>query len=213
MTRRHALTRWRAVPVALSAVILSGACRQDMHDAPRYEAYEKSEFFADKRSARPLVAGTVARGHVLQDTPVATGKVGGALVATSPVPVTLELVQRGRQRYDIYCAPCHGYTGSGDGIVVRRGFRPPASFHEGRVRAQPDGYIFDVITNGFGAMPDYAGVVPVMDRWAIVAYVRALQLSQGVTIADVPEDRRAALVSPPPAPPAGIVDPSTQGHQ
>ena len=204
--------------LAFAALGLLAACRQDMHDAPRYEPYEKSDFFPDQRSARPLVAGTVARGHLREDTPVATGKVGGALVATSPVPVTLALVQRGRERYEIYCTPCHGYTGGGDGIVVRRGFRPPASFHDPRLRAPPDGNFFDVITNGFGTMPDYAAQVNIADRWAVIAYVRALQISQGATIADLPPDRLAALQAAipgaaAPAPPAGIVDPATQGHR
>ena len=198
--------------VALAGLGLLGACRQDMHDAPRYEPYEKSDFFPDKRSARPLVAGTIARGHLREDTPETTGKAAGAFVATSPVPVTLALVQRGRQRYDIYCSPCHGYTGAGDGMVVRRGFRPPASFHDARLRGQPDGYFFDVITSGFGAMPAYAAEVPVADRWAVVAYVRALQISQGATLADVPADRQGALQTPP-GTPAGIVDPAQQGHR
>ena len=185
-------------------------CRQDMHDQPRYEPYEKSDFFPDKRSSRPLVAGTVARGHLNDATPETTGKVGGGFVATLPVPVTLEMVQRGRQRYDIFCSPCHGLTGRGDGMVVRRGFRAPASFHEARIRAQPDGYLFDVMTSGFGAMPDYAAQLPIADRWAVVAYIRALQLSQGATLADVPADRRRELEgasAPPSAPgaPAGEV--------
>jgi mono/diheme cytochrome c family protein len=198
---------------AAAVVLLAAGCRQDMHDAPRYEPYERSDFFADKRSSRPLVAGTIARGHLREDTPAATGKVAGGFVATSPVPVTLALVERGRQRYEIYCSPCHGYTGAGDGMVVRRGFRPPASFHDARLRGQPDGYFFDVIANGFGAMPDYAAQVPVADRWAVVAYIRALQISQGATVADVPADRRGALETPAPGVPAGIVDPSQQGHR
>ena len=200
-------------PLFIVAMVALGGCRQDMHDAPRYEPYEKSDFFPDKRSSRPLVAGTIARGHLREDTPAATGKVEGAFVATSPVPVTLALVQRGRQRYDIYCSPCHGYTGAGDGMVVRRGFRPPASFHDARLRGQPDGYFFDVMTSGFGAMPDYAAQVPIADRWAVVAYIRALQISQGATLADVPADRQGALQAPAPGTPAGILDPARQGHR
>jgi mono/diheme cytochrome c family protein len=197
----------RPVFVCVLAVVL-GACRQDMHDAPRYEPYEKSDFFADKRSARPLVAGTVARGHLKEPTPETTGKVGSGFVATLPVPVTMDLMRRGRQRYDIFCSPCHGLTGAGDGMVVQRGFRPPTSLHDPRLRAQPDGYLFDVITNGFGAMPDYAAQVPIADRWAVVAYIRALQLSSNATLADVPADRRgeldgAAAPAPQGAPAAG----------
>jgi mono/diheme cytochrome c family protein len=193
----------RAAFVCALAVAVGG-CRQDMHDAPRYEPYEKSDFFADGRSARPLVAGTVARGHLREDTPAATGKMGDLFVATAPVPVTVELLRRGQERYGIYCSPCHGLTGAGDGMVVRRGFRRPTSFHDPRLRAQPDGYIFDVVTKGFGAMPDYAAQVPVSDRWAVVAYIRALQLSQNATVADVPADRRGALdgSAAPPAEPA-----------
>jgi mono/diheme cytochrome c family protein len=192
--------------LVVALTVASAGCRQDMHDAPRYEPYERSDFFADGRSARPLVAGTVARGHLRPATPETTGKVGAAFVATVPVPVTLAMVQRGRERYDIFCSPCHGLTGRGDGMVVRRGFRPPTSFHDARLRAQPDGYLFDVMTNGFGAMPDYAAQVPIADRWAVVAYIRALQLSQGATLADVPAAERAGMdgaAAPSPPPPEG----------
>ena len=178
---------------ACALVVASAACRQDMHDAPRYEPYEKSDFFADKRSARPLVAGTVARGHLNEPTPETTGKVGTGFVATVPVPVTMDLMRRGQERYDIFCSPCHGLTGAGDGMVVQRGFRPPASLHDPRMRAQPDGYLFDAITNGFGVMPDYAAQVPIADRWAVVAYIRALQLSRNATLADVPADHRSEM--------------------
>ena len=177
-----------------------------MHDAPRYEPYERSDFFGDGRSMRPQVAGTVARGQLREDTAFFAGKSGTAFVATIPVPVTAELVQRGRQRFEIYCAPCHGAAGRGDGIVVRRGYRAPSSFHIDRLRAQPDGYFYDVITNGFGAMPDYAAQVRPADRWAIVAYMRALQLSQHAPMAGLsPETQErvrlgaGAPVAQPPA--------------
>jgi mono/diheme cytochrome c family protein len=175
------------------AGVLAAGCRQDMHDAPRYEPYEKSEFFADGRSVRPLVAGTVARGHLREDAALYTGKAGTAFVDAIPLPVDEKMMRRGRERFGIYCTPCHGRSGRGDGIVVRRGYRQPASFHEDRLRAQPDGYFFDVMTNGFGAMPDYAAQVNTRDRWAIVAYIRALQLSQNATLAEVPPDRRPDL--------------------
>jgi mono/diheme cytochrome c family protein len=192
----------RPVFVCVLAVVLVG-CRQDMHDQPKYEPYEKSEFFADQRSVRPRVAGTVARGHLNEPTPETTGKIGAAFVATVPVAVTMDLMRRGQQRYDIFCSPCHGLSGAGDGMVVLRGFRAPTSLHDPRLRAQPDGYLFDVITNGFGAMPDYAAQVAIADRWAVVAYIRALQLSRNATLADVPADRRAELDgAPPPARPA-----------
>jgi mono/diheme cytochrome c family protein len=182
-------------PPILAAVGLAAAlagCRQDMHDTPRYEALEQSAFFGDDRSARPHVEGTVARGRLDTDEVMRTGKSGGALAATLPVPVDAALLQRGRERYGIYCTPCHGLTGRGDGMVVRRGYRQARSFHEDRLRAQPVGYFFDVMTNGFGAMPDYAHV-PVRDRWAIVAYVRALQLSQHAGLDDVPPQVRPRL--------------------
>jgi mono/diheme cytochrome c family protein len=169
------------------------ACRQDMHDQPRYKPLAKSTFFDDHRSARPRVPGTVARGHLPGDPALETGKAGTAFVAAVPVRIDLPLLQRGEQRYGIYCAPCHGQVGRGDGMVVRRGYRPPPSFHIDRLRAQPAGYFFDVITAGFGAMPDYAAQISVPDRWAIVAYVRALQLSQNATVADVPAERRSEL--------------------
>ncbi|HUG53663.1 MAG TPA: cytochrome c [Vicinamibacteria bacterium] len=175
---------------------LLAACRQDMHDQPKYEPYEKSEFFADGRSVRPQVAGTVARGQLREDAVFYTGRAGGALVASIPVPVTMATLQRGRERFDIFCAPCHGQRGGGDGLVVRRGFRQPASFHLDRIRSQPDGFFYDVITNGFGAMPDYAAQVTPADRWAIVAYLRALQLSENATLADVLPERRGELDQP-----------------
>jgi mono/diheme cytochrome c family protein len=198
-------------PLFVLAMFALAGCRQDMHDAPRYEPYEKSDFFADGRSARPLVEGTVARGHLREDTPAATGRMGTAFVATAPVPVTMDLLRRGQERYGIYCTPCHGLTGGGEGMVVRRGFRRPTSLHDPRLRGQPDGYLFDVITNGFGAMPDYAAQVPVADRWAVVAYIRALQLSQNATVADVPADRRTDLDGAAAAQAAPA--PSPEGHR
>lgn len=166
-----------------------------MHDQPKYEPYEKSEFFADGRAMRPPVEGTVARGQLRDDAALFTGKDGAAFVATIPLPVDEALMRRGRERYDIFCTPCHGVRGLGNGMVVQRGYRTPASFHEERLRGQPDGYFFDVITHGFGAMPDYAAQVPVKDRWAIVAYVRALQISRNGTPADA-ERARAAAAAP-----------------
>jgi mono/diheme cytochrome c family protein len=168
-------------------------CRQDMHDQPKYVPLRQSSFFGDERSARPLVAGTVARGHLDDDTLLHTGKIGGADATMFPFAVDDRTMARGRERFDIYCSPCHGRTGQGDGMVVRRGFRRPPSFHQDRLRNAPVGQLFDVITNGFGAMPDYATLIRAEDRWAIIAYVRALQLSEHATIADVPADKRGAL--------------------
>jgi mono/diheme cytochrome c family protein len=146
------------------------------------------------------VANTVARGMLKADDHLHTGKVGGQLVNEFPMPVTAAVMARGRERYSVFCAPCHAATGDGTGMIVQRGFRQPPSYHEDRLRNAPVGYFFDVMTNGFGAMQDYASQVPVADRWAIAAYIRALQLSQQATIDDVPADRRSELDNPAPAP-------------
>lgn len=170
------------------------ACRQDMHDQPKVEPLEASAFFADGRGSRVPPEGTIARGQLVENPILATGKgADGKPVPVSPVPVTRAVLDRGRQRYDVYCSPCHDRTGAGAGMIVQRGYKKPPSFHDERLRQAADGYFFDTITNGFGVMPKYAVQVPVADRWAIVAYIRALQLSQHATIADVPETERAAL--------------------
>jgi len=178
---------------AASFLVLAAACRQDMHDQPKYVPLRQSSFFGDERSARPLVPGTVARGHLRDDTLLYTGKINGADATVFPLVADARVMARGQERFDIYCSPCHGRTGQGDGMVVRRGFRRPPSFHEDRLRNAPIGHLFDVITNGFGAMPDYATQIRAEDRWAIVAYVRALQLSEHATLADVPADKRSEL--------------------
>ncbi len=175
------------------AVLAGSACRQDMHDQPKYTPLRASTFFADGRSARPQVAGTVARNELHEDTLLYTGKIDGADASVFPFVVDEKVMARGRERYDIYCSPCHGRTGNGDGMVVRRGYRPPPTLFSDRLRLAPVGHFFDVMTSGFGAMPDYAAQVNAEDRWAIVAYIRALQLSAHATIEDVPADRRGAL--------------------
>ncbi len=165
----------------LASLILAG-CRQDMHDQPRFKPLAESDFYTDLRSARPPVEGTVARGQLHEDTYLYTGKIGNDPGDYMPFPVTQELLARGQQRYNIYCAPCHSRMGDGNGVIPSRGFpRKPPSYHTDRLRKAPLGYFFDVITNGFGAMPDYASQIPPRDRWAIVAYIRALQLSQDAT--------------------------------
>jgi len=179
-----------------------------MHDAPRYEPLEASTFFSDGRASRALVANTVPRGHLREDEHLFTGKVGGQLVTEFPMPVTAEVMARGQERFNVFCAPCHSRKGDGTGMIVQRGFRQPPSYHEDRLVNAPVGYFFDVMTNGFGAMQDYSAQVPVADRWAIAAYIRALQLSRRGTVNDVPAERRAELdqspVTPaPPPPPAG----------
>jgi mono/diheme cytochrome c family protein len=180
------------VAVACFAV----ACRQDMHDAPRYEPLEASSFFASGGAARTLVANTIPRGYLREDELLYTGRTSGQFANVFPMPVTADVMARGQERFDVFCSPCHGRTGAGNGLIVQRGFRQPPSFHEQRLKEAPAGYFFDVMTNGFGAMQDYSAQVPVADRWAIAAYVRALQLSQSATVADVPADRRSDLDRP-----------------
>ena len=175
-------------------MLLLCACRQDMHDQPRYEPLERGAFFADQRASRPPVEGTVARGQLNLDEHLSTGRINGALATTFPMPVTKEALLRGQERYNIFCSPCHSRVGDGKGMIVQRGFREPQSFHIQRLREAPPGYFFDVITNGFGAMYSYASRVPVADRWAIAAYIRALQLSQNATLDDVPVDQRRMLL-------------------
>lgn len=200
------------------------SCRRDMQDQPRMKPYRGTTFFSDGLSGRPPIPGTVARGFLRSDSEYYTGKKSGPSVSapntntaenpfaddtdTFPFPVTEETVRRGRERYDIFCSVCHGLTGNGDGMIVRRGFRRAASFHDDRLRQAPVGHFFDAITNGWGAMPPYASQIPVQDRWAIVAYVRALQLSQQNTQA-------TPGASPSPVPgssPVASPSPAAGGH-
>ena len=184
-------------PVALAAVLCGAAfltaCRQDMQDQPKYIPLRPSTFFADGRSERPLVEGTVARGHLDADTVFYTGKIAGKAVDAFPFPITRAVLDRGQQRFNIYCSPCHDRLGNGLGMIVRRGYRRPPSYHTDRLRQTSVGYMFDVITNGFGAMPDYAAQIEPYDRWAIVAYVRTLQYSQNASVNDVPPEARGQL--------------------
>jgi len=170
------------------------ACRQDMFNQPRLKPLAKSDFFDDGMAARPPIGGTVARGELRADRVFYTG-IGpdGKFVLALPVPLTRALLLRGRERFDIFCSPCHSRVGDGRGMIVERGFKEPPSFHIDRLRAQPIGYFFDVMTSGFGQMSDYAAQVPAADRWAIAAYIRALQLSQHAPLLEVPERDRQAI--------------------
>ncbi len=209
---------WR---IGLFALLLSGmlaACRRDMHDQPKYKPYRPSPFFEDGLSSRPLVEGTVPRGYLREDMHLYAGKTKATQppsakavsgreakprvkgqgsvsdeVDTFPFPVTRAVLNRGQERFNIYCSTCHGRVGNGEGMIVRRGFRQPPSFHIDRLREDSVGHFFDVITNGFGAMPSYADQVAPHDRWAIIAYIRALQLSQRATLSDVPAEERTKL--------------------
>jgi mono/diheme cytochrome c family protein len=183
----------RAVSSAglLVVIALTSACRLDMHVQPRLNPLARSDFYSDQRSERPPVEGTVARSQLQEDTYFYTGKIGNNPGDFMPFPVTKEVLERGRERFNIFCAPCHSRVGDGNGVVPSRGFaRKPPSYHIERLQKAPLGYFFDVMTNGFGIMPDYASQIPPGDRWDIVAYVRALQLSQNATMADVPAGQK-----------------------
>lgn len=178
---------WLRVVLVVALATVAG-CHRDMRDQPRYEPLEPSDLFANGQSARPLIAGTVARGTIDANGILQTGKVQGRFATELPMKIDRKFLHRGQERFDIFCAPCHGRTGVGDGMIVQRGFHRPPSFHSDRLREVPHGHFFDVITNGFGDMPRYAPQIPARDRWAIVAYVRALQLSQHAQIEDVPQE-------------------------
>jgi mono/diheme cytochrome c family protein len=175
-----------------------------MHQQPRVEPLGRSEFFPHQQGARPLPEGTVARGHLREDTYFYTGLVGGSPGNMFPYEVTGEVLRRGRERYNVFCAPCHAASGDGNGMIVQRGMTRPPSLHDPRLRNAPHGYLFDVISSGFGVMPSYASQIPPADRWAIIAYVRALQLSQGATLDDVPAVERERLRQENPRLPNGI---------
>lgn len=217
--------RFRVLMLMAGLCLAGSGCRRDMQDQPKMKPFRGSTFFTDGLSGRQPIEGTVPRGFLRTDTEYFTGKksvssVQSAVaqpsptnafaddVDTFPFPITKETVQRGRERYEIFCSVCHGLTGNGDGMVVRRGFRRAASFNDDRLRQAPVGHFFDAITNGWGAMPSYSSQIPVQDRWAIIAYIRALQLSQQ-------NPQAAAQASPSPVPgasPAPSRAPTPGGH-
>jgi mono/diheme cytochrome c family protein len=177
----------------IAAWVTCVGCEPQMGDQPRYEAYEANDFFRDGAAMRPLPLHTVARGQLHANEVFFTGMRSGKLVAEIPGELTAARIDRGRERFNIHCAVCHGFSGAGDGMIVQRGFPPPPSFHSDRLRAAPAGHFFDVMTRGYGVMYSYASRVSPEDRWAIVAYVRAIQLSQNATLADVPAAERGGL--------------------
>lgn len=219
------------LPVFLLLIAAVSGCRRDMQDQPKMKPYRSTSFFSDGLSSRQPVPGTIARGLLKSDTVFYTGKrdksassVQSATPTANPAtnsntpsatnlyaddtdqfpfPITEEIVKRGRERFEIFCSVCHGLTGNGDGMIVRRGFRRAASFHDDRLRQAPVGHFFDAITNGWGAMPSYAAQIPVQDRWAIIAYVRALQLSQQKAQAGQPPQGPSAGPTPTPNPGGG----------
>jgi mono/diheme cytochrome c family protein len=223
----------RHIAVILAMVFIGAACRQDMHDQPKYKPLRPADTVgsvSDGTSARPMVEGTVARGMLREDAEFYTGKLAGGgpaagatagaapaaasgqqppaqgsqqvsyqgYVSEFPMEINQQALDRGQERYNIYCSVCHGATGAGDGMIVRRGFRKPPTLHEARLQQAPVGYFFDVVTNGFGAMPDYAASITPEDRWKIAAYIRALQLSQGTPVAGLPPALQQKVNNPPP---------------
>jgi mono/diheme cytochrome c family protein len=231
---RSSIFHPRSSILALFLTVLLAACRQDMHDQPKYRPLRPVEQIGtinDGRSARPQVDGTVARDDLRDDVEFYTGKIAGGqqkpsneaalaptpstpqpnsgmqgFVTEFPMQITAADLDTGQQRFNIYCAVCHGPLGDGGGMIPKRGFRKPPTYHDDRLRNAPVGYFFDVVTNGFGTMPDYAAQIDPADRWRIIAYIRALQLSQRGTLADVPPDKRSELDKPPEAPKA-------EGHE
>ena len=219
-TTRATSRPWSCLLLSAVCLLALAGCRRDMQDQPKMKPYRSTTFYRDGLSSRPRVEGTVPRGFLNEDTEYFTGKKAGRTsgattsgpqpgttsanatgaaafpddVEVFPLPVTDELVARGRERYDIFCSACHGYTGRGDGMVVRRGFRRAASFHDEKLRAAPVGHYFDAMTNGWGAMPSYSHQISVKDRWAIAAYIRALQLTRPNELGTAP----AAGASPSP---------------
>ncbi|MCA1562568.1 MAG: cytochrome c [Acidobacteria bacterium] len=181
----------------MSCLLFVTGCRQDMHNQPKYRPLRASALFSNGSSARVPVEGTIARGTRQTDEAFFTGKVATQLVTELPFAVDEQVLNRGEQRYNIYCAPCHDRTGSGNGMVVQRGYRQPPSMHIDRLRGVQAGHFFDVMTNGFGAMPDYKAQIAPRDRWAIVAYIRALQLSQRAAASDIPGGDPTKLGQPP----------------
>lgn len=193
-TRARGLRAWIGTVLWLVAcLILLGCDQQDMVVQPKLRPLQESAFFADGQASRPPVPGTVARGQLQSDRAFYTGESDGKLIDTIPLTITPAVLERGRERFTIYCSPCHDRTGSGHGMIVRRGFTAPPTYHQERLRDAPAGHFFRVITNGYGAMYSYASRVAPEDRWAIVAYIRALQLSQHARLSDLPADDRSKV--------------------
>jgi mono/diheme cytochrome c family protein len=188
------LRRALGLPLLVAALLGAAGCRQNMHDQHKLEPFEVSTFFADGQMARRIPQGTVPRGY-LREGALYTGVEadGRTLLARAPMPVTVELLRRGQQRYDAFCAACHDRAGTGQGMIVRRGYKRPPSFHEPRLREMPIGHFFVTATQGFGVMPSYAEEISTEDRWAVAAYVRALQYSQNARLAELPPELRQVV--------------------
>jgi len=179
----------------MAAMLAMAGCRADMQDQPRMFPQRGTDFFADGRSVRPQMANTVARGQLNEDSYFYTGMQDGKEGNALPFPVTMAVLERGQERYNVYCTPCHSRVGNGEGMIVQRGYRPAGNFHTDRLMNAPLGHFFNVMTNGYGAMPEYASQVAPADRWAIVAYIKALQLSQAAKQSDAPDGTQAEPLS------------------
>jgi mono/diheme cytochrome c family protein len=190
------MTRIRRVALAgaLASTSLLTACgiRLDMHDQPKFKPLRENDFYADRRASRPLVEGTVARGQLGNDELFYTGKINGQEADQFPYPVTQPMLERGRERFNIYCAPCHSRTGDGNGMIVQRGFKKPPDYTEDKLMKAPVGHFVNVMTNGFGSMSEYKSQISISDRWAVAAYIRALQLARKSTASDVPAGTQIA---------------------
>jgi mono/diheme cytochrome c family protein len=192
---QHTRTKWLWSAAIALFLLNTTACelRREMYDQPKIDPLEASVFFADGLSARQPIPGTVARGQLRLDPHLYQGKVNGELATTLPYEITQKFIERGQERFNIFCAPCHDRTGRGNGMIVQRGFKAPPSMHEQRLRDVPIGHFFDVMTNGFGVMYSYASRIPVKDRWAIAAYIRALQFSQNAHLDHLSAEDRNQL--------------------
>jgi mono/diheme cytochrome c family protein len=180
---------------ALAAISLLAGCRQDMHNQPKFIPQRGTDFFADGRSARPQVEHTVARDQLREDQYFSTGLVNGKEQDALPFPATLAVLERGQERYNVYCTPCHSRVGNGEGMIVQRGYKPAGNYHDAKRLAQPLSHYFYVMTNGYGAMPDYSAQLTPADRWAVAAYIRALQLSQNAKESDLPQGTKVQNLS------------------
>lgn len=187
---------FKVLPLVTCLLLLTG-CWYDMREQAKVKPLQPSDFFLDGQASRPLLVDTVARGRLDLDKAFYQGmNEDDTPIEDFPIEITREVLERGQERYDIFCSPCHSRVGNGQGMIVQRGFKAPPSFHIDRLREAPPGYYYDVITNGFGVMYSYASRVPPEDRWAIIAYIKALQLSQNATLDDVPPDQRSKLEEP-----------------
>lgn len=201
------MLRRAAILLGAAGVLLLAGCREDMQNQPKFVPLRENDFYADGRSARPKLEGTIARGQLEDDSLLYTGKVNGQETDQFPFPITASDLARGRERFNIYCAPCHSQVGDGNGMIAQRGFKNPPSYYEPRLMTAPVGHFFNVMTNGWGAMGDYASQVPVADRWRIAAYIRALQLSRTAKSSDVPAGQTVTTREPEQKPEAMIHSP------